>query len=419
MKVLFVISLLWGASAFPASSLNVLLSGAYQNYFEEEVNPLNQVLKKPRSTFQLELQPSLNIGLEAVPLKWVAKPKVKIRQSNYSVENQSTTDSIGEYGFWENYLSLQAFPQWEISAGIINLQWGPSELINPSQFLWLQQTLLLEPFQFTQGIEMLQVLWTPSQNFTLNLIKELKPFQWSHSDEPAGEIRRDSLDRTLLRMEFSSVNGAVVVGQVAGVKNSDRRREQYGGYALWNYTEGTQIYTDYLVQKGSEVIYWDGTRLIRPFEESSELFLLGVFGHRWTFRNGIEWKIEWISNSFGKTKGERDLELATLEKTPGHPSALLAYSQRNYIFPGKNYVYNSLRWDDPEWLKHLFASSALYLRDLISLADNSHFLNLELQSSLSDHWSQAFGCVKTLGSDKGELNTELDVFFIYVLKRSF
>lgn len=399
--------------------LNTLASGTHQKYHDDQVNYSNRVLKKPKLMAQFELQPSIDIKSKFFPIKWIVKPKLKARNSTYIIENRETSDNVSEYGFWENYLSVDLFSQLEISVGIINLQWGPSELINPSQFLMTQQTLTTEPFQFIPGIEIAQVLWTPSQSLTLNFVRELKSFEWEHSDEKVLNQSRVFAERTLLRGEYSSESGSVVLGQVVGTKKSDRLRWQYCGYGLWNYTDWTQVYTDYLTQRGSEVDYWDGTELFRNFDESEYLFFLGVLGHRWTFSNGLEWKAEWISNTFGKTKDERATEVKALKQNPSNPAVLLAFYQRNYIFPGQTYVYNSLRWDNPGWLTSLFATSTLYLRDLASITDGSHFLNFEFQSSLSDNWSQGLGFVKTLGDSYGELNSELDVYASYVLKRSF
>ncbi|MBN8538616.1 MAG: hypothetical protein J0M15_16325 [Deltaproteobacteria bacterium] len=399
--------------------LNTLASLSYQKYHADEFNFLNQILKKPETSLQLEFQPTFDLKFRRLPLKWLVKPLFKARFSTYLISSENKSTTITDYGFWENYLTIELAQQLEASAGIINLQWGPSELVNPSQFLLTQQTLTTEPYQFFQGIEIAQILWTPLQNVTLNLVKELKPFEWEHTDELAGYRPRNFFDRTLLRGEYSSDNGALTVGQVIGAKNSDRWRWQYGGYALWNYTDWTQLYTDYMTQAGSEVDYWDGTQLVRHYDESNYVFFLGVLGHRLTFDNGMEWKIEWISNSFGKSKNELTTEHTTLKQNPFQPLALMAYYQRYYIFPGQNYVYNSLRWDNPIFLSSLFSTSTLFLRDLVSLSDSSHFVNFEFQSSLSDNWSHAFALIKTLGEPEGELNAQLNMYGSYVIKRSF
>lgn len=399
--------------------LNALLSGTYQKYSEDETNFKNKVLQKPNSYLQLELQPTINIKSNHIPIRWIAKPKLKGRQTQVTVLDQTSDLAISEYGFWENYLSLEIASSFEVSVGIVNLQWGPSEVINPSQFLLSDQTLITEPYQFYQGIEMAQALWTPSQNISVNIVKELKSFEWNHSDDLTFSRKRKFYDRALVRAEYSSSNGALTAGQVVGNKNSDQWRMQYGGYALWNYTDWTQIYTDYMMQRGSEVNYWDGTSLQMDYANSSDVFYTAVVGHRLTFENGPEWKAEWITNTFGKTRDEMQTERRALRLNPANLIALAAYYQREYIFPGQNYLYNSLRWDNPQWLGALFDTSTIYLRDLVAIDDQSHFINFEFQSSLSDQWSQALGVVKTVGEKDAELNAELDAYFSYVVRRSF
>lgn len=401
--------------------LNSLFSATMQKYNDTEVNYLNQVLKKPDMMGQLELQPRVELKSTWIPIKWQVKPKLKIRQSQYVFSNQSLYQGVSEYGFWENYLSLQLGSRWEASIGIMNTQWGPSEFLNPSQFFIFQQTLNTEPFQMVQGLEMAQILWTPSQNLTFNLIQELKPFQWEHSDELESHKQgtRFFYDRSILRGEYSSPSGGLVLAQVVGQKKSDQTRFQYGGYALWNYSDWTQIYVDYLTQRGSETEYYTGTQLIRSYEDSDYVFFLGLLGHRWTFDSGLEWKVEWVTNSFGKTKEEREFEIRALKQNPGNILALQAYYSRNYILPGQNYIYNSLRWDNSKWLASLFVASSIYLRNLSSISDSSQFWNLEIQTDLNAHWSQAIAVVKTYSQEQGELNLELDYFVSYVLKWAF
>lgn len=399
--------------------LNYLASVQSQNYFDQEFNYTNAILKKSDTEFKQELQPDLKLGLKMFPLKWRLKPKLKYKYGHYIIESKNQYFNISEYGFWENYLSLELTSNFEFSVGIINIQWGSSELLNPSQTLVSQQILNLAPFQYTQGIEMLNAQWTPSQNLTLNILKELYPFDWDHSDELV-TIKRKFSEKLLIRGEYASSSGALVLGQVLATKKTDKDRFNYGAYGLLNYTDWTQIYFDFLIQKGSEVIYLDENMKLSPvYEDSDYLFSLGLIGHRLTFENGIEWKVEYIFNSFGKTTSERDFEANALKKNPLDSIALTAYYQRSYILPGQSYIYNSLRWDEPKWLSSLFSSSTMYLRVLSSLADSSGFTQFEFQSSLSDSWTQGMAFAKSFGEEKKDLNSELDYLAVYSIKKTF
>lgn len=400
--------------------LNTISSLLAQSYFDKESNYLNLVLKKSEYEVKQELQPEIHLFLKELPLRWSVKPKLKYKFAHYIFDTTVQNSHRGEYGFWENYFSVEPFNSLEFSIGIINIQWGSSELINPSQILVSEQILSWEPFQYFQGIEMVKLQWTPSQSLTFNYLAELYPFSWEHNDETSG-AQREFQQRHLVRGEYATPAGDLVIGQVLARKNSDKERYNYGAYGLWSYTDWTQLYFDFILQRGSEVSYIDesSTSLNSYYESSDYLFSLGLVGHRLTFANGMEWKIEYIFNSFGKTEEERQRELSLLKTNPNSAIALAAYYQRRYIFPGQNYLYNSLRWDEPSFLSSLFSSSTIYLRNLNSLTDNSGFFQFEFQSSLSDSWSQALSLVNSYGAESGELNSELNYLAVYSVKKVF
>lgn len=391
-----------------------------QNYHNNELNYLNTVLKKSELELKQELQPDINLRLKKVPIKWKVKPKLKFKMAQYIYDdNRARNLQISEYGFWENYLSVEPLSSLEFNFGIIQRQWGPSELINPSQIMFNQQILSLEPFQYTQGIEMFEYLWTPSQNVSFNFLSELKPFEWDHSDEP-GYVKRDFQNRNIFRVEYSSSSGSFQLGQVLASKKSDKNRLVYGGYGFFNYTDWTQVYLDYVTQKGSDLYYIDEmSNLSRPYEDSEYLFSVTVIGHRLTLEMGIEWKVEYISNSFAKNTEERNTEVKLLKSNAYNAKALLAFYQGRYLLPSASLIYNSLRWDDPSALKKFFSTSTLYFRFLNSLVDQSGFMQFEFQSSLTDSWSQGISLVQSYGEPMKELNSELDYLAIYSLKKVF
>lgn len=379
------------------------------------------MLKKTEFEAKQELQTEWNLRFKKVPLKWKVKPKLKYKWAQYIYDNPTVVRNlnISEYGFWENYLSFEPLPSLEFNVGIINRQWGPSELINPSQIFFTQQILNLEPFQFTQGIELAEYLWTPSQNLSFNFLTELKPFEWEHSDE-LSYSKREFLNRNLVRAEYATASGNFLLGQVLATKKTDRYRWNYGGYGYWNYTDWTQVYFDFVLQRGSELYHIDDlSNLSRPYEDSDYLFSLAVLGHRLTLEMGLEWKVEYIHNSFAKSEEDRNVEVKLLKSNPYNGKALLAFYQGRYIFPAAHLIYNSLRFDEPSILKKLFSTSTLYFRFLNSLTDQSGFVQLEFQSSLSDSWSQGLSLVKSYGEPMKELNSELDYLAVYSVKKVF
>lgn len=400
--------------------LNSLTSILDQNYHNHELNYLNSILKKSEFELKQELQPDISLRLKKIPIKWKAKPKLKFKVAqNIYEDNKARNLQISEYGFWENYISIEPISSFEFNFGIIQRQWGPSELINPSQIMYTQQILSLEPFQYNQGMEMAELLWTPSQSIGFNLLSELKSFEWDHSDEP-NYAKREFQNRNIFRAEYSTSSGNFQLGQVLASKKTGKNRWSYGGYGFYNYTDWTQVYIDYVTQGGSDLYYIDEQSILTlPYEDSEYLFSVAVIGHRLTLEMGLEWKIEYISNSFAKNQEERNVEVKLLKTNAYNTKALLAFYQGRYLLPSSSLVYNSIRWDDPFFLKKFFSTSTFYFRLLNSLVDQSGFIQVEFENSLSDSWSQGISLVQSYGEPMKELNSELDYLAIYSLKKVF
>jgi hypothetical protein len=180
---LLVASTSWGASFFEWTSRTDILAGGFYQQNEENIgNPSNQVLNLPGQSWDSEIKPSIKIESTRYNFSTIIRPRMRFQSAEFEVANEKNRRSLADYGFWEAYVQWELIKFVDVAIGIKNTQWGPSDLLSPSQFMFPELLLRPEPFQSTQGLELAQIQWTPSQEFSLLLISELDPFRWEHFD---------------------------------------------------------------------------------------------------------------------------------------------------------------------------------------------------------------------------------------------
>ncbi|HEY8269995.1 MAG TPA: hypothetical protein VIG33_03850 [Pseudobdellovibrionaceae bacterium] len=396
-----------------------LTGGFLQHNNEDITNPNNQLLYLPSQAFDVEIKPTLKIDSTHYNLKVVLIPRLQFHSARYNFGSVNESQRLADYGFWEAYTHWELIKNVNLSVGIINSQWGPSDILSPSQFLFSDLLIKLEPFQSTQGVEMAVVQWTPNQNFTLTGMGELDPFGWEHTDTPPYRDRT-SKKRVLLRGEFATGSGDFNLGLVLGRKHTDRERAQAGSYAMWNYTNFTQIYYDIGLQQGSERLYIDDTGTLLPaYADDSTAFQVSLVGHRFTFVNGIEWRIEYLHNDFGPSKEQRQRTYRLIHATPLATQYLSILNDSVSPLPGQEFIYNSFRWDNPPFLEAVFSNSHIYLRNIFSLTDPSQLFNFAIETSLTDQLSHSIAFIATSGDNESELSSYMHSYASYFLKFSF
>ncbi len=425
---LIISAVLISSSAWGASKKSLLewdfktdiLAGAFFQTNNENIgNPGNTVLNSPTQSFDSEIRPYIKIESSSFNVWAVIKPKIRLQQTEYEILTEKAAQKLADYGFWEAYLRWEVIKNVEMAAGIINAQWGPSDLISPSQFMFPELMMRPEPFQMTQGLELAQIQWVPNQEITVTLMTELEPFQWEHKDSfPRTE--RTSQKRSLFRAEYSTESGAFALGFVVGQRETDKNRTQYGGYSFWNYSQEGQIYFDLSAQQGhGRLSINDAGTVERRFADDSSFFAIGLIGNRYTFSNGLEWKLEYIHNAFGLAEIDRLNTFDWIRSNPLNTAYLAVLHDTTSPFPGQSYLYNSLRWDNPPGLSALFSTSYFFIKDIYSITDGSQLLNIGVETSLTDSLSHSLAIIQALGDNEGELSSFLKSYYSYYLKYSF
>jgi hypothetical protein len=422
-KKISVYEPLWSSD----TTLDILTGVFGQSRFDSAANPQNLVLRTPSSAQEIELRP--NLKLEFLPAKsaLVLKPRIRTSFVQYEIPEEGTNglsaQSRGELNayFNEGYLRVSPISHLEISVGIINYQWGPSEVLSPSQFMFPELILKPDPFQEIRGVEAAKFEVQASQEWTITAMTEF-PHAGAEHDDALNYQPRIYRGQALLRTEFAQASGELLLGAVAGKKQTGETVRGVGGaYGFWNYNRGGQLYFDYIGQQGSERLWVDSNGV--PSQQESDLnslYSVGVVGNRYAFENGLELKFEYIRNEFGIGQDARNLALTQIRKGSANSANFIAFLQdRTGPLPGTQYGYAAFRIDDPIGLKSLFRGSRLILRDLFSLTDETQAVSITFESALTDHFAQSLVAALAFGQNDGELTNSTQAFVSYYLKYSF
>ncbi len=418
--LLFVSSILFVFSSHASEysfNSDLLIGYLSQNNFANSLNPNNQIYSLPISSIETQLRPHIKLEITSLQSKFIMEPRLKVSHTDYKINEILEIKTGSEYYFNELFWQFNFSPEIDFSAGIINYQWGLSEVISASQFMFHELQLKPEPFQETKGLEMLKLQWLPSLNFSLAVLYELEPFHFEHRDFP--ELSdRTSKKRKLIRTEYSSDKGDLSQGLVIGQKMTDKERMVYGLFGYWVYNDFGQFYYDSFFQQGNESSYLQNDGLSLEASNTDKWTTLGALGHRLSFDGGVEWKIEYIQNDFGPDTKTRQGVIQQLESSPTNTSYYSFLNSEQSPLPGQKFLYNSLRWESPKILKFL-SSSRIYLKQLLSLTDHSQLVSLALEAGLSDSLSLSLALINSIGENKEELSSALQSYESAYLKYSF
>lgn len=422
LSAALVTSVAWGADSksglFKFEFRSDILAGAFSQQNQDSVgNQGNLVLYFPSQSMDLEIKPYIKIESNKFNFSLFMNPRLRAQSVQYQIATGTLKPNPVDYGFWEAYLAWELVKNVDVKVGIVNAQWGPSDLLSPSQFMFPDLLLKPEPFFSTQGLELASIQYTPNQKVSLTFMAELPPFGWEKRESlPA--VDRTTQHRVLMRGEYAAESGEYAMGIVFGQRETDKKRFQLGNYSFWSYSQEAQVYYDFVAQQGSGRPYVNDSGVVElTFADDSDINAVGLIGHRYSFANGLEWKVEFVGNSFGLSKADRENTFDWLHSDPFNVGYLQVLHSSLSPLPGRYFLFNSFRWDN--LLDKLFSNSYVFFRDIYSITDGSQLMSLGAETSLTDSLSQSLAMVYTIGNNEQELSSFLKSYISYYLKYSF
>lgn len=293
--------------------------------------------------------------------------------------------------FDEVYATYRATETVSFAAGTQNYQWGPSELMSPSNpiFHFYPQ---FRNFYFKQlGRALLRVNADFSENW--NAVALFEPIA---NQEDAWLANRGFHSRGALKIERRLGSGSDHIGLSLGVMEGPTAF--VGLYSSVYVTEGFSAYIETRHSKGSPAYYPTGIGFSQNRKGEDSIYTMALMGLR--FEDVIDARTEFLWNGYGYTDGEFGTALTAVYFNP----ALLG----TFLRPGleitkRRYLYLSIR-DVKLISSDRFHAALRYLRSLEegSLSKQSGLLWSNLDYALSERVTGYFEPTVRHGNELSE-----------------
>jgi hypothetical protein len=306
------------------------------------VNPGNAVLRLPQVAAQTELRPDLRLERGA-DLTLVARPRLLLEGSKARAAGAWQEEARDATATW-----LELFGSWRVddrlavAYGLQNFQWGPAELLSPSNRIFHETGFTRDPLYAVRGKHLVRVNLSSGQSLSAVLLAEVRdngedPFVAGAPFDPKGEAK----------LEWSAPSGRGYLGLTGGAGKVSRGF--FGEYGALQLTDGLSLYADAVHQAGSEA--WVPVALpggAVGFVQANRLRglrTLAVGGVRYTFAGGTDVRVEYVLDEAGWDRSRLALASrapAAAPPSPGQPAAVAAWLRPGFELVGRQLAYASL-----------------------------------------------------------------------------
>jgi hypothetical protein len=310
-----------------------IVAGAFVSPADNRVNPRNTTLRIPQTTWLAELR--VNTRVEAGS-RWqlILRPRVRgaidaVRMGGSPAEYDR--DAIVE--LTEGYFDWRIADAVSIAYGLQNFQWGPAEMMAPSNRVFHELGVFRDPLYSVRGKHLARVNVSAGRQWSLVALAELggtdeAPFRAGATFRRGGQAK----------LEFATGSGDTYAGVTGGVRKGEP--PWTGGYAAFTLPAGFSAYIDGSVQRGSQAWYpvraVDGSIDFATDARSGGARSLALAGLRYTYSAAFDARFEWLRQDAGYT---REQIAAAPVGVAEHPSP---ETIERWTSPGLEFVGRSL-----------------------------------------------------------------------------
>jgi hypothetical protein len=263
------------------------------------LNPDNRILETPRYVSEVEGRLDLFVDFERLSLS--AKPRARWTRDQWEDgprSGESDTDTDTE--LIEGLARLRLFDSLFFSYGRENLQWGPAQLVNPSN-PFFDENGRANPIREIPGMDFVRAVWLPNFNWTISWI----------TNTGRGEndlLTRDWHPSHALKVEYVGyeASGGAMIHGGADFETTLR------GYGQWTVNDALLLYGEASVSSGTDVSYPTegppplGLTLESTKSDDADLFLFTVLGGAYTLEIGPTLSFEYVYNGEGYNDQEAE-----------------------------------------------------------------------------------------------------------------
>lgn len=364
------------------------------------INPDNAVLGIPQLGAGSELRPDLRVQ-HGDALRLVVRPRLRLDVAKARAAGAWRAERSDASAEWlELHGSWRVDERLEIAYGLQNFQWGPGELLSPSNRIFHETGFARDPLYVVRGRHLARVNLSAGSAWSAVVLAEV-----AANDEPPFVAGEPFEPKAEAKLEWTPRGGGPYLGVVAGAGR--RSRGFFGEYASLPVTDGLSLYAD--------VVHTAGTRAWYPVEDGAGgagfaqrstgagLRTLALGGARYTFASGPDLRIELVFDEAGWTEAELALAARAASGsagTPPSPAALAAWLDPGFELPGRRHAYVSLRLPELPPGDRLTVAA----RYLAALEDGSGAAFVTASLDASDSVVVFASAIATHGPDHGALS---------------
>jgi hypothetical protein len=285
--------------------LRILGYETAQELSDSPANPGN-ILQIPDNSFVLDVRPDFYLNYRK--LRLMAKPRNTLSWSRFEEGSLIPTDEFEVDVFLNEWLAgMQMTESLFAAIGRENLQWGPSNLISPSN-IFFRENGLRNPKVEIRGQGFSRIVWIPSTTWSVSGIANVS--------EGANEVIKDFEPAYALKIDYTGYRKFFSI--IPSYREEDRG--YLGAYAGWRATDGFLFYAEGLFSKGTSALYPVDTGLTTPGgipiigleateDDSESIEIEALAGVSYTFELGPTLAFEYFLNTPGYT--DKQVEMAT------------------------------------------------------------------------------------------------------------
>jgi len=355
----------------------------YEGYFlfvseqhpDTGINVGNEILKTP--DFQLISEQRLDFKININDAKIVLRPfwnynrqkiKTTLTQQNY-INEKNKVD------FYDLFLEQIINPKLSLTVGLQTYQWGPAELINPSNpFYHFQNQQGTFGFK-SKGINMARINLDLNSGFNYVVM-----YEFVSNQETSWVYNQGFKPQHAMKIEKQFDNTRNMLGLVWSRSESDR--ESIGEYAQYEFYDGYTVYIDSVQNKNIDYYrpeYVSGFYKMNLQREQNWSTLL-TMGAR--TEGDFDLRLEYIYNSLGYDQDDFAKVITAIKQSSIFLTEnLKAFQNSGLELLTQHYLYISVRKN--EFLS--FKEFNLYLRTLNSLTDHSAVDQIEVDKGVGDY----------------------------------
>ena len=265
------------------------------------MNPGNQVFGVPQASWLAELR--VNTRIEAGSrVQVVVRPRMRGSVATTRADSRPTEQRRDvTFELTEAYVNWRPADAISVTYGLQNFQWGPAEMMGPSNRLFHEVGVFRDALYSVRGKHMARVNVSAGRQWSLVALADLgatdeAPFRTGAAFRRAGQAK----------LEYTTESGGSYVGVTAGGRGGEP--PWAGGYAAVTLTDSLSAYVDASVQRGSQAWYpaaiRDGLAGFATDARSGGRRALALAGVRYTFPAVLDARIEYLRQDAGYTRAQ-------------------------------------------------------------------------------------------------------------------